>query len=272
MKTAVTLCRVPAFAGGPFVFRDGLAEGFAKSAACGFDAVELHLAGPSAVPADRIRDLGLRHGLAVSAVGTGAGKANHGWTLTDADPARRAAALDFVFGMIGFGAALGAPAILGSMQGRSGDAVSRDQALEWLAEALHAAGRRAAEHGVPFLYEPLSRGESDLLCKAADAVGFLRDHRIANVLLLADLYHMALEERDVAEGVREAGPFLGYVHWADSNRQAMGLGGTDPAPIAAALRELGYDGYLSAEVFPLPDAESAAARSIASLREHLGLP
>ena len=45
-------------------------------------------------------------------------------------------------------------------------------------------------------------------------------------------------------------------------------GHTDPAPIIAALREVGYDGYLSAEIFPQPDADAAARQTIASIRQH----
>ncbi|MFM8336344.1 MAG: TIM barrel protein, partial [Opitutaceae bacterium] len=57
-----------------------------------------------------------------------------------------------------------------------------------------------------------------------------------------------------------------HVHFADSNRRAVGLGHTDFAPVIAALREIGYRGYLSAEVFALPDAPRAAEQTIASFR------
>ena len=59
------------------------------------------------------------------------------------------------------------------------------------------------------------------------------------------------------------------VHFADSNRQAMGLGHTDPAPIIAALKQVGYTGYLSAEVFPTPDADACAAQEIQAIKEAL---
>ena len=46
----------------------------------------------------------------------------------------------------------------------------------------------------------------------------------------------------------------------------MGFGHTESFPIAAALKEIGYTGYLSAEVLPLPDADTAAAQTISSIR------
>jgi sugar phosphate isomerase/epimerase len=59
------------------------------------------------------------------------------------------------------------------------------------------------------------------------------------------------------------------VHFADSNRHAMGFGHTNAAPIIAALREIGYSGYLSAEILPLPDPEAAARQTISSIRSLL---
>jgi len=76
---------------------------------------------------------------------------------------------------------------------------------------------------------------------------------------------MNIEERDIASSLRAAAHRLGHVHWADSNRQAMGFGHTDPSPIMAVLREISYSGYLSAEVFPLPDADAAARQTLQSL-------
>jgi sugar phosphate isomerase/epimerase len=265
MKTAVTLCRVPESAAGPFVFHDPLPEGFAKAAAHGFDAVELFLEGPDAVPAEEIQTLQKQHGLAIAAVGTGAGMVKHGLSLTDPSPEKRRAALDFLLRMIGFGGRLGAPAILGSMQGKWSPEVPRDKALDLLAGSLRATGEAAAACGVPFIYEPLNRYETNLFNHLVAAAKFLDEREIPNVVLLADLFHMNIEERDIAAALREAAPRLGHVHWADSNRRAMGFGHTNAAPIMTALREISYSGYLSAEIFPLPDAETAARQTLQSL-------
>lgn len=266
MTSAITLCRVPEASAGPFVFHDPLETGFEKAAALGFDAVELFLPGPDAVPLGEIQALQAKHSLAIAAVGTGAGMVKHGLSLTDPDPDKRSAARDFIRRMIDFGGQLKAPAILGSMQGRHGGEVSRDQALDWLAEALEEAGRAAIGHGVSFIYEPLNRYETNLFNHAAPATEFLESRNLDGIVLLADLFHMAIEERDIADGLRAMGGRLGHVHWADSNRRAMGFGHTDAAPIAEALKEIGYSGYLSAEVFPLPDADAAAAQTIQSIQ------
>jgi sugar phosphate isomerase/epimerase len=88
------------------------------------------------------------------------------------------------------------------------------------------------------------------------------------VKLLCDLFHMNIEEADVAGAVAACGRHVGHVHWADSNRRAVGFGHIEPASVVAALRTIGYEGYLSAEVFPLPTADAAARRTIMSIRQH----
>jgi sugar phosphate isomerase/epimerase len=77
---------------------------------------------------------------------------------------------------------------------------------------------------------------------------------------------MNIEEADMAATLAAVGERVGHVHWADSNRRAIGMGHTDPRPIIAALQSIGYTGFLSAEIFPLPTPAEAARQSIESIR------
>ena len=265
MKSAITISQVPEAAAGPFVLRTPLPEAFATAAAIGFDAVELFLPGPDFVPVGEVKSLAEKHGLAIAAVGTGAGWLKHGLSLTDPAAENRKAALEFLLSMVGFAGQLGAPAILGSMQGRN---VSEDS-LHHLASGLHACSQAAAAFVVPFIYEPLNRYETNLFNRLADAVAFLEGNDLKNVLLLADLFHMNIEEKNVPAALLAAGRHVGHVHFADSNRQAIGFGHTDAVAVISALREISYSGYLSAEILPLPDPETAARQTIYSFHSLL---
>ncbi len=269
MRTAITLCQVPEAAAGPFVFHEPLALGFALAKETGFDDVELFLPGPNHVSVDEIKSLADKHGLGIAAVGTGAGMVKHGLSLTDPSLDKRVTALDFLEQMIAFGGQLGAPAILGSMQGKHGGEVSKEQALEWLADALSIAGKTAAKYNVPFIYEPLNRYETNLINRLTDGADFIEANSLDNIVLLADLFHMNIEEADIAASIRAAAKHVGHVHYADSNRRAMGFGHTNPAPIVAALKDINYTGHISAEIFPLPDPKTAALQTIKSIRSHL---
>ena len=266
MKSAITLAQVAEAKAGPFVFHQPLAESFSKAANLGFDAVELFLPGPDFIDPETVNSMASDHNLSIAAVGTGAGMVQHGLSLTDADPDKRSRALEFVISMVDFGGKVGAPAILGSMQGKWGGDLSREQSLAWLTEALHATDARAAENDVKFIYEPLNRYETNQFNHLSTAAAYLIEHGLSHTVLLADLFHMNIEEADPGQAIRDAGSRVGHVHFADSNRQAVGFGHTEMSSILSALEEIGYDGYLSAEIFPLPSPEAAAEQTIKSFR------
>lgn len=267
MKSAITISLVPEARGGPFVFWDGLADGCARAASLGFDAVEIFPPSADAINKRELGDLLAKHKLAVAAIGTGAGWVKHKLRLTDPDADVRKRAIEFVATIIDIAAEFGAPAIIGSMQGRHDPPVAREQALAWLAEALEQLGPHAGKLGTTLIYEPLNRYETNIFNRTADAVAFLATLKTQNVKLLCDLFHMNIEEPDIASALRLAGPKVGHVHFADSHRWAVGFGHTDIAPIADALRDIGYTGYISAEIFPLPDSDTAAKRTIESFKK-----
>ena len=273
-QTAITICLVPEARQGPFVFHttasgEGLADACRTAAALGFDAVEIFPESAEAFPVAQLSRLLAEHGLTVAAVGTGAGWVKQKLHLCHADASMRAAAREFIAGIIDVAGQFGAPAIIGSMQGRCEGDRPRDELLDHLAAALDVLGARAAGQGQVLLYEPLNRYETNLFNRQGDAAAWLQSRGLAHVRLLCDLFHMNIEEADIAAALAAAGRWVGHVHWADSNRQAMGLGHTDPEPVVAALRGIDYEGFLSAEVFPLPTAMDAARQTIASLGSHI---
>jgi sugar phosphate isomerase/epimerase len=270
MHIAATVSLVPEARGGPFVFWDGLEDACSRLSALGFDGIEIFPPDAAALDVDSVRALVARHGLRVAAVGTGGGWVRHKLTLTHADAAIRRDARAFIGAIIARAGALGAPAIIGSMQGRSEVGVTREQALAWLAEGLAELGSLAARLGVPLLYEPLNRYETNLFNRLGDTARWLDGQPLPNVRILADLFHMNIEEADLAAALREAGARVGHVHFADSNRRAIGFGHTAVPPVIAALRDIGFQGYLSAEIFPLPDSAAAAAQTIAAFRTATG--
>jgi sugar phosphate isomerase/epimerase len=266
MKSAVTISLVTEARGGPFVFWDDLAAGCRAAKELGFDAVEIFPPGPDAIDTVALRAVLADTGLAVAAVGTGAGWVKHKLTLTTADPGIHGRAMAFVESLIDFAAVFDAPVIIGSMQGRWADGTTRETALGYLSQALLNLGLYAAKYGLPLLYEPLNRYETNLINRLGDGVQLLRGLGTSNVRLLADLYHMNIEETNLADAIRTADGFVGHVHFADSNRRAAGMGHTDFTPVVAALREIGYTGYLSAEILPLPDSNAAARQTIQAFR------
>lgn len=268
IKSAITVSLVEEARGGPFVFWDGIPAACARSAELGFDAIEIFAPSHDTVDRDELTALLKEYNLKVAAVGTGAGMVKHGLSLTDPSPEKRDAAKEFIRQMIDFGGPFGAPAIIGSMQGKWGGDLDLDGALALLREALEELGPYAARHDIPLIYEPLNRYETNLIKTVADGVSFLKTLSTDNVKLLADLFHMNIEEADLASAIRAGEGYIGHVHFVDSNRQAAGRGHMDFAPIAAALIETSYDGYSSAEAFPIPDSDTTAVTTIETFNKY----
>ncbi|MCS7270119.1 MAG: sugar phosphate isomerase/epimerase, partial [Gemmataceae bacterium] len=262
MQPAVTVTLVPEMRQGPFVFSGDLADGCRRAAAYGFAAIELFPPDPDAVATESLQRLLEEHGLTLAAVGTGAGWFRQQLSLTSPDESVRTKALDFAHRMMQFAAAFAAPIVIGALQGQASGGVSQPTALRYLGHALFHLDEWAEELGVTVLYEPLNRYESNLIHTLADAALFIRAAGLRHVRLLADLFHMNIEEQFLAGAIRQAGSLIGHVHFSDSNRRAAGLGHTNFAPIIEALRAVGYTGYLSAEVLPIPDADTAARQAI----------
>lgn len=266
IKTAITVSLVEEARGGPFVLWDGVEKGCETAAQLGYDAIELFAPGPDVVPADTLKPLLEENKIGIAAVGTGAGMVIHKLNLCDPDASRRSQAKDFITSMIRYGAQYGVPAIIGSMQGRWGGDISREQAMDWLRSSLNELGQIAGDEGVPLIYEPLNRYETNMCNTVAQGVELCQSLETKQVKLLADVFHMGIEEADPAAAMASGKGYIGHVHFVDSNRNAAGMGHLDLDAIAQALIDTGYDQYVSAECFPFPDSQSAAQNTIDAYR------
>ena len=264
IRSSVTISLVPEARGGPFVFWDDLENACQTAKKLEFDAVEIFAPGPDVLQSSAVSQALADNGLALAAVGTGAGWVKHKLHLSLPNASDRQKAKDFIKSMIEAGAVHKAPAIIGSMQGRHGDGVDQATAMNYLADALEELGEYAAQQGVILIYEPLNRFETNLVNTIESGLHLLDRLSTRNVKLLADLFHMNIEEVSIADAVRQGGSQIGHVHFVDSNRRPAGNGHIDLSSVSAALAEIKYQGYISAEALPWPDSTTAAKTTIDS--------
>ena len=238
-------------------------EKLRKASELGAEGVELMCFDPAALDAGSIRSSLAGCRLEAAAVASGAlgfGKV----MLLHPDPQVRQAARSRLVDLIDFAARLGAPLVtVGGFRGRS--AGDPGAALTRLADILSEAGEAAAGRGVRLALEPLNRYENDLINNAAQGLAFLQQLNHPAVGLLLDTFHVNIEEASWTEPFERvfAAGKLFHVHLGDNNRLPPGKGLIDFRAILHTLQALGYQGYLSAELLALPDADAAAEDTLA---------
>lgn len=125
------------------------------------------------------------------------------------------------------------------------NAVTLERAL-LTAQLAELAGDAEAA-GISLFVEPVNRYETHLLVRLSDAAEIVRPLKHPCLRIVADLFHMALDEDDIPAALRAHADVIGHVHLADHNRRLPGQGRTDFAAALAALREIGYAGWLAFE-------------------------
>ena len=140
------------------------------------------------------------------------------------------------------------------------------------AEALRQVAETAGDLGVTIAMEPLGRAETNFLNTAAETVRLIEtvDHPAFRLHL--DVKAMSDEEKAIPDIISESRAHIAHFHANDPNLRGPGFGEMKFEPIAKALKDIGYGGYVSVEVFDYsPDPETIATQSLAYLRETFGV-
>jgi sugar phosphate isomerase/epimerase len=159
--------------------------------------------------------------------------------------------------------------VLGSPQQRNiMPGVTPAQAWEFTTATIKDAVRRAEERGVILCLEPLSTAETNFINTASQAIRFAGQFNSPAMQIILDVKAMCAEAGPIPEIIRQSWPHFAHFHANDSNLKGPGFGKVDFRPIAAALNEVGYAGYMSVEVFQFEEGpEAIATRSLDYLRK-----
>lgn len=197
-----------------------------------------------------------------------------GLSLVSEDAAIRAKAVDQLRENITTTAETGAKIIAGPMYAPVGYLPGRRRtAEEWkrAVDCWQQLGPWLAQHEVTAAIEPLNRFETYFLNTAADAARFCDEVAHPNVGILFDTFHANIEEKNIADGYRTVARHLRHVHTCENDRGTPGTGHVAWAQVFEAIKEIGYDGWLTIESFGsnLPEIAAAAAiwRDLASTPE-----
>jgi sugar phosphate isomerase/epimerase len=193
-----------------------------------------------------------------------------GLQLTSADPAVRERTAAYLVDLARCCRDLGGDLmVFGSpAQRRIPAGVTRAQATDHAVDTFRRALPAFGDSGVKLCLEPLSPPEADFINTCAEAVEIIDRLDHPNFVLHLDVKAMATDEAPVTELIRRHAARTGHFHANDPNRRGPGFGNTDFVPIFRALKESGYGGWVSVEVFDYsPDPETIARDSLRYMRE-----
>ena len=259
------------------IFQDWKIEDtFAYAAKAGYDLVEI---APFTIansvtdisPARRVelRDAAARAGIGISGLHWVLAK-TEGLHINSPDAAVRKRTADYLTAIVDCCADLGGTrVILGSPKQRNiPEGIEYVKAYAWAIDTLREPVLRAGERGVVICIEPLAPSETDFLNTAEQARRFAASYSNPGMSVILDVKAMSSEGKPIPEIIRESAGKFAYFHANDTNLKGPGFGDVDYRPIAAALREVGYDGTVSVEVFDFTEGpEVIATKSIEYLRE-----
>lgn len=250
--------------------REPLEETALRLADLGYDGIELS-GEPDAVTAAGVRRVVEPLGLRVTSI---CGIYTPERDLSHRNAATRRAAVEYVRRCAELGAELGASVVIvvPTAVGRTQPDADPASEWQWAVESLAAAADAIPPDGPRLALEALNRYETYLVNSLERADELRRAAGSPRVALMADLFHMNIEEADVVAAVRDHADHVAHVHLADSNRREPGRGHTDFAGVLAVLDRGGYAGALTMEFLPATanpylaaslDVPAAAKRELA---------
>ncbi|HET6385984.1 MAG TPA: sugar phosphate isomerase/epimerase family protein [Armatimonadota bacterium] len=141
-----------------------------------------------------------------------------------------------------------------------------DLEKELLIRMLQDLAPYGEQRGVAVLLEPLNRYESNALSRVEDAAAICRAVGGTGVRVMADFFHMHIEQTNTPAAFEAIGDTIGHVHLADNTRKEPGTGDIDFKAGFAALKKIGFDGYMAFECGLSAPAAEALPRSVRYLR------
>ena len=248
---------------------------FAYAAKAGYDAVEVapftlakYVTEIPTAERQRIRHAAQHAGIAISGIHWVLVQAE-GMYLTHSDAEIRHRTGKYFCDLVDFCADLGGQVIVvGSPKQRNiMEGVTKEQAWEWATNVFRDAVARAEQQGVTICFEPLAPSETNFINTAAEGIQFVQQLQSPHFKIILDVKAMTSEAKPIPQIIRESWPHFGYFHANDANLKGPGFGDVDFKPIAAALKEVGYQGYVSVEVFKFEEGpEVIATKSIEYLK------
>lgn len=254
---------------GPLLFSGNLSNGLKKASELGYDGVEISLRDAKEINYPWIKEILLNLNLKVYGIATGQTYYNDGFSLYNPQKDKREKAIRRMKDHIDLASKLGSIVIIGGIRGKFEIDLPIEQQLISGKEAIREIAEYAYHHQVALVLEAINRYETNIFNTLSQIKDFIEELKFPNLKILADTFHMNLEEVSYRQALLEVKDHIGYIHFADSNRLAPGWGHIDFKEIINVLKEINFKGPVGIEVLPLPEDLKAAQQGIVFLKKFI---
>lgn len=259
MKLSVAIAGEHALPSAFVVFR-GFERSIQKAAELGFNGVELALRRAEEINPAYLMNLLDLHRLEISCISTGQVYADGGLRLTHENVGKRNQTIRIFKELIDLAAEFGQIVNIGRVRGAIGDK-PRGEVEGLFIEVARELCAYALSRNVTLILEPVNRYEIDFIVSVREGVALMEKIGMPNMMLMPDVFHMNIEDVTIGPELAANIDHIKYIHIADSNRLAPGQGHLDFKNILDNLLQVGYDGWLSLEILPNPDPDTAARQA-----------
>lgn len=265
MKTALVVS-TPDAKFSALAFKDELSASFRKVSGLGYNGIEISIRYPEKLDKSEIKQLMETYELEIPAIATGRLYGEEGLSLTNNNDSIREKTIERLKSYVDFASSIQSFVIIGLIRGKTSPEVNLKRAMDYIGEGLKLITDYGYKKGVSFIIEPINRYETDIINTVEEAIRLIDLTGSSNMGILADTFHMNIEEKSIYKTLKLGKDYILHVHAADSNRWAPGYGHLDFPRIIGLLDRIGYSGYLSAEILPEPNSEICARVAIKTLR------
>ena len=247
----------------PLPLTGDIEAGFNTAREIGCNALELSLKTIDDAPAGKVLALMDKYDIEISAIATGLSFGEEGIGFCCEDPELRQEAEKRFKQFIDFAGIINSKVIFGLIRGDySSDLATREQQIQWSLESLKRCAELADKAGVEITVEPINRYETRFINTIDEADAFVDRVGSKNLTILADLFHMNIEEANMEKSLESHRDKVAYLHIVDSNRQFPGRGHINLESIIKTLNIINYKGFLTMECIPVSNPQKEASEAI----------
>lgn len=242
------------------VFRDKIKTSIEKASVMGYDGVELALLDSTQVDLNEVDRLTQTFHLEIPMISSGQVYAQGNLCFSSPDKCVRDEAVRRIKGLVDLAEHFQSMVNIGRVRGPV-EKDNRQESEKRFLNSLEEVALYAEPKSVTIAVEPVNRYEINFINRVDEAAEIIGRIKRPNVKIMPDVFHMNIEETSIEASLAAYIDDIAYIHFADSNRWAPGMGHLNFPNIVHVLKSLGYEGYITAEILPFPTPDEAALQA-----------